>query len=173
MSMLFAQRLGRYNIHMTIEAPVSLVLQKMNAPHSVFEHQYSIKSIEEAAAERGQDVSQLVRSIPFRAGQDEFMMVMVAGPGQLSWSALRAHLGRSRMTMATKDEVLRITGYSIGTVAPIGMPRPIRILADKNVFEHDEISFGSGKRNTAIIMQTEAFKKVLGEVEIGEFLSKD
>jgi len=66
-----------------------------------------------------------------------------------------------------------VTGYPIGTVAPIGMPQPIRLLADKNVFIHDEISFGSGKPNTAIIMQTQAFKKVLGEVEIGEFLSRD
>ena len=158
---------------MTKETPVSLALQKLNAPHRVFEHVNPIKSIEEAATERGQDVTQLVRSILFRVGKDEFMMVMVAGPGQLSWPALRTHLGRSRMTMATKDEVLNVTGYPIGTVAPIGMPQPIRLLADKNVFIHDEISFGSGKRNTAIIMQTKAFKKVLGEVEIGEFLSKE
>lgn len=158
---------------MTKEAPVSLALQKTNAPHRVFEHENPIKSIEQAAAERGQDVTQLVRSILFRVGKDEFMLVMVAGPGQLSWAALRAHLGQSRMTMATKDEVLSVTGYPIGTVAPIGLPQPIRLLADKNVFIHAEISFGSGKHGSAIIMQTEDFKKVLGNVEIGEFLSKD
>lgn len=158
---------------MSTKAPVSLALQKLSAPHRVFEHKNSIKSIEQAAAERGQKVSQLVRSILFRVGKDEFMLVMVAGPGQLSWQALRAHLGQSRMTMATKDEVLRVTGYPIGTVAPIGLPQPLRLLADKNVFIHDEISFGSGKRNTAIIMKTDDFKKVLGEVEIGEFLSKE
>ena len=162
-----------YNKRMTKKAPVSLALEALNAPHRVFEHQNPIKSMEQAAAERDQDVTQLVRSILFRVGKDEFMMVLVAGPGQLSWPALRTHLGRSRMTMATKDEVLQITGYPIGTVAPIGMPQPIRLLADKNVFIHNEISFGSGKRNTAIIMQMEDFKKVLGDVEIGEFLSTD
>ena len=155
------------------ETPVSLALQQLNAPHQVFIHENPIKSIEQAAAERKQDVSQLVRSILFRVGKDEFMMVMVAGPGQLSWQALRAHLGQSRMTMATKDEVLSVTGYPIGTVAPIGLPQPLRLLADKNVFIHEEISFGSGKRNIAIIMQTEDFKKVLGEVETGEFLKRD
>lgn len=158
---------------MTKEAPVSLALQKLDTPHRVFEHKNPIKSIEQAATERDQDVSQLVRSILFRVGKDEFMLVMVAGPGQLSWPALRAYLGQSRMTMATKDEVLRVTGYPIGTVAPIGLPQPIRLLADKNVFIHDEISFGSGKRNTAIIMKTDDFKNVLGDIETGEFLSKD
>ena len=154
------------------ETPVSLALQKTNTAHRVFEHKNSIKNIEQAAAERGQDVMQLVRSILFRVGKDEFMMVMAAGPGQLSWPALRAHLGQSRMTMATKDEVLRVTGYPIGTVAPIGLPQPIRLLVDKNVFAYDEISLGSGQRGTAIIMQTKDFQKALGKVEIGEFLSQ-
>ncbi len=158
---------------MTKEAPVSLALEKLNAPHRVFEHKKPFKSMEEAAAERGQNIMQLVRSILFRVGKDEFMMVMVAGPGQLSWQALRAYLGQSRMTMATKDEVLRVTGYVIGTVAPFGLPQPIRLLADKNIFDYDEVSFGSGKRGTAIIMQTADFKKALGDVEMGEFLSKD
>ena len=63
------------------------------------------------------------------------------------------------MTMATKEEVQLVTGYPIGTVAPIGLPQPIRLLADINVFAHDEISFGSGKRNTAIMMKTKDFKK--------------
>ena len=154
------------------EAPVSIALQKMSMPHQDFKHKNSGKSIEQASAERNQEVSQIIRSILFRVGKDEFMLVMVAGPGQLSWPALRAHLGRSRMTMATKEEVLQVTGYPIGTVAPIGLPQPIHLLADKNIFAHDEISFGSGKHNTGIIMKTKDFKEILGEVEIGDFLAK-
>lgn len=162
-----------YNTSMTKQSPVSIALTERGTPHRIFEHGKPIKSMEEAAAERGQDVTQLIRSILFRVGKDEFMLVMVAGPEQLSWPALRAHLGQSRMTMATKDEVLLVTGYPIGTVAPIALPQPIRLLADKNVFVHDEISFGSGKHDTAIIMETKEFQKILGEVEIGEFLNRD
>ena len=127
----------------------------------------------EAAAEREQDVNQLIRSILFRVGKDDFILVIVAGPSQLSWSALRAHLGQSRMTMATKDEVKSVTGYPIGTVAPIGLARPLRLLADKNVFIPEEISFGSGQREAAIIMKNQDFQKVLGEVEIGEFVKTE
>ena len=158
---------------MAKDPPVSISLTEMNTPHRVFEHKNPIKSMEQAAAERNQDVSQLIRSILFRIGKDEFILVLVAGPGQLSWPALRTHLGRSRMTMATKEEVLRVTGYPIGTVAPVGLPQPIRLLADKNVFLHNEISFGSGKHGTAIIMKTNDFKTILGEIESGEFLIKE
>ena len=153
--------------------PVSLALTALNAPHQVFWHKESIKSMAEAAAERKQDITQLIRSILFRVGKDDFILVIVAGPSQLSWSALRAHLGQSRMTMATKDEVKSVTGYPIGTVAPIGLARPLRLLADKNVFIPEEISFGSGQREAAIIMKNQDFQKVLGEVEIGEFAKKE
>ena len=158
---------------MKITLPVSLALSAENAPHEVFWHENPLKSMAQAAEERGQDVNQLIRSILFRVGKDDFILVMVAGPSQLSWSALRAHLGQSRMTMATKPEVKSVTGYEIGTVAPIGLARPLRLLADKNVFIPEEISFGSGQREAAIMMKSKDFRKVLGEVEIGEFLKKE
>ncbi|MBT3321665.1 MAG: YbaK/EbsC family protein [Anaerolineae bacterium] len=149
--------------------PVSLALKAQNAPHKVFIHEKPVNSMAEAAEVRGQEISQLVRSILFRVGKDDFMLVLIAGPSQLSWKALRAHLGQSRMTMATKPEVKSITGYPIGTVAPIALAHPLRILADENVFIHDEISFGSGQHGAAIIMKMKEFKKALGKVEIGKF----
>lgn len=158
-----------YNKSMENIPPVSIVLNKENVPHSVFKHQSPVKSIEEAAESRGQEVSQLIRSILFRLGEEKFVLVMIAGPTQLSWPALRAHLGQSRMTMATKDEVLRVTGYPIGTVAPIGLPKPLRLLADKSVFIPEEISLGSGQRGTAIIIKSRDLQNLLKRVEIGNF----
>lgn len=149
--------------------PVSSALSAQNAPHQVFIHEKPFKGMAEAAEARDQDISQLIRSILFRVGKDEFMLALIAGPAQLSWGALRAHLGQSRMTMATKDEVKNVTGYPIGTVAPFGLARPLRILADENVFLPDEVSFGSGQHGAAIIMKIKDFKKVLGEIEIGKF----
>ncbi len=149
--------------------PVSSALSAQNAPHQVFIHEKPFKGMAEAAEARNQDVSQLIRSILFRVGKDEFMLALIAGPAQLSWKALRIHLGQSRMTMATKEEVKSVTGYPIGTVAPFGLARPLRILADENVFLPSEVSFGSGEHGTAIIMKMKEFKKALSEVEIGKF----
>ncbi len=153
--------------------PVSLALNALNAPHKVFWHEKPFKSMQEAAEARGQNINQLVRSILFRIGEDEFILVMVAGPSQLSWGALRAYLGLSRMTMATKPEVKKVTGYEIGTVAPFGLARPLRILADQNIFFPDQVSFGSGQHGAAIIMEMDAFKTLLKDVERGNFAEKE
>jgi Cys-tRNA(Pro)/Cys-tRNA(Cys) deacylase len=155
---------------MTDSPPVSLELEKLGIPHRVFRHAGKVTSLEQAARERGQRPEQIVRSILFRIAEDEYLMVLVAGPAQISWKALRAYLGQSRLTMASEAEVLEVTGYPIGAVSPFGTLRNLRILVDPSVFAEEEISIGSGIRGTTVILKSEDLKRVLGEVEMVELL---
>jgi len=154
---------------MTETVPVSISLKKLNIPHQVFIHEDPVRSIEQAAAERNQEVSQVVRSILFRLNQGEYAMVLIAGKQQISWKALRQYFGMSRLSMASPEEVFEVTGYQIGTVSPFGLKTPIPILADQNVFSQTAVSLGSGKPGVAIMMLTEDLKIALGEIEIGQF----
>lgn len=149
--------------------PVAQALAAQAIPHRVFRHAGPVNSLEQAAAERGQTPDQIIRSLLFRVGTDDFVMVLVAGPGQISWRALRRYLGQSRLTTATADEVVEITGYRPGAVAPFGLPRPVRVLVDESVFVPDEVSLGSGVRGTAVIVRRADLRRALGEVEIGNF----
>lgn len=96
-------------------------------------------------------------------------MGLMAGPAQISWSILRKTLGQSRVTMAAEEEVLTITGYRIGAVSPLGLPTPLRMLADESVFRPEEISIGSGERGLAIILRSADLRKALPDIEIGLF----
>lgn len=96
-------------------------------------------------------------------------MVLVAGFKQVSWPALRKHLGTSRISMATEAEVLANTGYPLGAVSPFGTPQPLRILLDRRILAEQEISIGSGVRYTTVIMRLADFIDALGPVEIGDF----
>ena len=138
-------------------------------PYRTFQHRIPPKSLEEAAEARGQDPSQIVRSILFHCDSGEFVLVLMAGPGQISWPKLRARLGVSRLRMARPPEVREVTGSVIGAVTPLGLPRPLRVLADNSVFRHDEISIGSGERGTAILMKTADLHEALDLLEIGHF----
>lgn len=97
-------------------------------------------------------------------------MVLAAGRAQVSWPALRAYLGQSRLTLASEKEVLQVTGYRVGTVSPLGLLTPLRILADEAVFVPEEISLGSGEPNVGIILKPAHLRQVLGEVEVGRFV---
>jgi len=155
---------------MTESPPVSLELEKLNIPHRVFTHPGKVNSLEQAARERGQRPEQIVRSILFRISDDEYVMALVAGPAQISWKALRSYLGQSRLTMASKEEVLEVTGYPIGAVGPFGTARKLRVLVDPSVFVEEEISLGSGVRGTTVILKSANLKRALGEVEVVELL---
>ena len=146
--------------------PVTQALDQLHVPYRFFRHPKPVHSLEQAAEERGQRPSQVVRSILFRTGPEEFVLVLVAGPEQISWPALRSYLGQSRLTMATEAEVRAVTGYPIGAVSPFGLPEPVRTLVDKSVMGEEELSIGSGIRSTTVILRREDLLRALGPVEM-------
>jgi Cys-tRNA(Pro)/Cys-tRNA(Cys) deacylase len=151
--------------------PVSHALDELGVPHRIFRHSGSVRSLEQAAQERGHRPEQVVRSILFRLDENEFLMALVAGPAQISWKALRQYLNRSRISMASPEEVLEVTGYPIGAVSPFGLPGPLRILVDTSLFAEDELSIGSGVRGVAVILQKDDLLRALGEVETVDLLA--
>jgi Cys-tRNA(Pro)/Cys-tRNA(Cys) deacylase len=151
--------------------PVSQALVTLNIPHHTFIHPGPVTSLEQAAEERGQQPDQVVRSLLFRLGKGDYVMLLVAGPEQVSWPALRQYLGQSRLTTANQEEVLQVTGYPIGGVGPFGLPQPVRMLVDQSVLDQEEISIGSGVRGTTIILKTADLMRALPHAEIGRFKS--
>ena len=154
---------------MSEQTPVAQALAAQQIPHTVFTHTGPVTTLEQAAAERGQQPDQVVRSLLFRLGEGDFAMVLMAGPAQVSWKALRKHFAQSRLTTATEEEVLAVTGYTRGAVAPFGLRQPVRVLIDEGVLAQEEISLGSGTRGTAVILTVADLRRALPDAEIGNF----
>lgn len=148
----------------TSPPPVALALDALHVSYRLFRHAGPVRSLEQAAAERGQQPEQIIRSLLFRLAADSFVMALMAGPQQVDWKRLRRYLGETRLTTASEDEVLRVTGYARGAVAPFGLPQPVRILADPSIFEPEEVSIGSGVRGTTVILKTADLRRALNSV---------
>lgn len=154
------------------ETPVSRELARLGVAHRVLKHPGPLRSLEQAAEERGQRPGQVIRSIVFRTAAGDFVMVLVAGPAQISWPALRAYLGQSRLTTATEEELLNVTGYTRGAVAPFGLPAPMRVLVDRGVFREAVVSMGSGVQGTTVILRSVDLKAALPNAEAGDFVAQ-
>ena len=72
--------------------PVTRALDEIGVPYRFFAHQGKVRSLEQAAEERGQRPEQIVRSILFRLAKDEFVLILVAGPQQIAWPTIREYL---------------------------------------------------------------------------------
>jgi Cys-tRNA(Pro)/Cys-tRNA(Cys) deacylase len=147
-------------------SPVTEELDKHGIPYRVFTHPGPVKSLEQAADERGQDPQQVIRSLLFRLSAEDFILALMAGSGQVDWKTLRRTLGEKRLTTAGEEEMQRVTGYPRGAVSPLGLPQPLRILADPAVFVPEEISIGSGVRGTTVILRSADLLRALPDVEI-------
>jgi Cys-tRNA(Pro) deacylase len=156
---------------MIASTPVTVSLESKGIPFHLHVHANPLESLEQAARERDLAPEQIVRSLLFRCEAQNYVMVLMPGPARVDWGKLRRYLKVSRITTATSEEVLAITGYPTGAVSPFGLPKPMRILADDRICDHETISLGAGIRNAGVILQRDDLLRSIA-LEFGDFTSE-
>ena len=151
---------------MNVTTPVTRFLDAAGVPYRTFVHPGPVRSLAQAAQERGHRPEQVVRSLVFRLSGEAFFMALMAGPAQIDWKKLRALVGRSRVTTASTEEVLAVTGYERGAVSPFATTQTLPVYADPSVFAADEISLGSGVRGTTVILASADLRRLLPDAVI-------
>lgn len=146
---------------MTLTTTVTRALDELGLEYKLHLHPGPVYSLEQAAHERGLSPEQIVRSLVFRLEEGLYLLVLMPGPAQVSWAKLRHHLGRSRITTASADEVRTVTGFEPGAVSPFGLASPLRILADCCLRELEVISLGAGQRGAGIVIKREDLERTL------------
>jgi len=134
-------------------APADSVVAALEAAgldYRVITHTAPVRSLEEAAAARGVDVVDVIKTLVVRRGDDDYLLVLVPGGRQISWPKLRGLLGVSRMSMPPADEAFAATGFERGTITPLGSARSWPVIADVVLASRGEVTLGSGVHDVAI-----------------------
>ncbi len=80
---------------------------------------------------------------------------------KLDLKKIKAHFNVKRLRLATKEELLELTGLVPGCIPPFGRPiLPFDIYCDSSVFLNDKISFNAGSLTDSIIMNTLDWKEI-------------
>jgi Cys-tRNA(Pro)/Cys-tRNA(Cys) deacylase len=109
-----------------------------------------VSSVEEAAAARGVEVRDVVKTLVVRRSEDDYLFVLVPGDRAISWPKLRSLLGVARMSMPEADVALTVTGYRRGTITPFGSTTPWPVVADERLLGR-EIALGAGAHGVAAV----------------------
>lgn len=121
-----------------------------------------MRSLEEAAAVRGLEPWQILKTIVVRRGEGDFLFVLVPGDREISWPKLRALLGVSRLSMPDKDVAREVTGYERGTITPFGSVVAWPVIADALVVQRQgPVSIGGGAHGVAASVAPEQLVEVL------------
>lgn len=157
-----------------LASPVTDLLNAQSIAFTVIEIPLSedkkpIRNLEELLESQGLDPKSVVRSVLFRTGSEQFIMLAVAGGGRADWAILRNHLNERKLRMAEYDEVPEATGYIVGAVPPIALPAELKVLVDNSVKDFETVVIGSGVLGYALALKGTDLLRVLGDAEQGNF----
>ncbi|MPS48227.1 YbaK/EbsC family protein [Methylobacillus sp.] len=158
----------------SLTSPVTDLLNAHSIPFTVIEIPLSedkkpVRNLEELLQSQGLDPKSVVRSVLFRTGSDQFILLAVAGGGRADWAILRNHLNERKLRMAEYDEVPEATGYVVGAVPPVALPEGLKVLVDNSVKDYETVVIGSGVLGYALALKGTDLLKLLGDAEQGSF----
>jgi len=114
-----------------------------------------VRSLAEAAAARGVEPADVVKTIVVRRGEDDYLFVLVPGNRTIAWPKLRTLLGVSRLSMPDAAAAKAATGYERGTITPFGSLRPWPVIADERLVGRS-VTLGAGEHGVAIAVDAGA-----------------
>ncbi len=146
---------------------------ELGLAHEVTRHG-PVRSLEEAAAARGVEPHQVVKTMVVRVAEGEFVFVLVPGDREIAWARLRALLGVNRLTMASAEAAHDVTGYVRGTITPLGSLTSLPVVADASL--EGRISLGGGGPGVALLVDaaelTTALSAAVADVtDVGQAVS--
>ena len=129
------------------EERATAAIEATGIAHTVTRHG-RVGSLAEAAAARGVQPGDIIKTLVVRRAEDDYLFVLVPGDREISWPKLRALLGVNRLSMPDAAVAKEVTGYERGTITPFGSTRAWPVVADATV-EGRTISLGAGAHGVA------------------------
>ncbi|HIY23799.1 MAG TPA: YbaK/EbsC family protein [Candidatus Brachybacterium merdigallinarum] len=139
------------------EQRATAALEASGLAHTLTRHG-RVGSLAEAAAARGVEPRDLIKTLVVRRGEGDFLFVLVPGDREISWPRLRALLGVNRLSMPDQEVAKQVTGYERGTITPFGATTAWPVIADSSLTGDPKrtISLGAGAHGVAATVNAEA-----------------
>ena len=125
---------------------VEELVKKYDQKLSVIILDTSARTALEAASSLGCEVGAIVKSLLFKT-DNSFTLFLVSGDKRASLNKIKKNLIIKDASMASADEVKKITGFTIGGVSPIGHLNKIPIIIDNSLERFENLYAAAGHPN--------------------------
>ena len=123
------------------------------------------RTANDAATALGCKVGAIVKSLLFKAGE-KFVLCLVSGDKRCSLNKLKKILHEKDVSMASPEDVKRVTGYTIGGVSPVGHFIKTIIYIDENLKNFNSLFAAAGHPNAVFEIDFQNLKELtLGEIK--------
>tara|TARA_B100000575_G_scaffold263709_1_gene239045 strand:+ start:66 stop:548 length:483 start_codon:yes stop_codon:yes gene_type:complete len=123
------------------------------------------RTANDAAKALGCKVGAIVKSLLLRVG-DKFVLCLVSGDKRCSLNKLKKILHEKDVSMASPEDVKRVTGYTIGGVSPVGHFIKTKTYIDENLKNFNSLFAAAGHPNAVFKIDFKNLKELtLGEIK--------
>ncbi|NLB18201.1 MAG: YbaK/EbsC family protein [Syntrophomonadaceae bacterium] len=129
-------------------ARIQAYLDETGSGLRVLELEENISTSQLAADALGVQVGQIAKSLVYK-NKDSFFMVVAAGDVRLDSKLLKKLVG-GKVRMATPEETLEVSGYSVGGVCPFLLATSIPIYIDESLGRFPVVYSAAGTSNSAL-----------------------
>lgn len=129
-----------------IKTTITDLFDDLGVRYKVLPHAEPVFTVEAAARQRGVVLEEMVKSILLRDREGRYVMACVPGDRQLDTRSLRDALPGDwkRLSFATADEILAVTGCVQGAVAPVALPAEVPVIFDEAFGRCARVNISSG-----------------------------
>ena len=126
---------------------VASVLRELGVAGEVRELPEPAPTAATAAAQLGCEVGAIANSLVFN-GDSEPLLILTSGAHRVDTEKVAALLGIGTLRRADPEFVRASTGQTIGGVAPVGHPQPVRTVVDTWLDKYDVVWAAAGHSRT-------------------------
>ena len=138
---------------------VNKTLEEFDPNMNIIVLNTSARTATEAASSLGCEVGAIVKSLLFKT-ENSFTLCLVAGDKKASLNRIKKTLNIKNVSMATADDVKKVTGYTIGGVSPIGHLNKIDIFIDNSLERFNFLFAAAGHPNCVFKINFKDLQKI-------------
>jgi Cys-tRNA(Pro)/Cys-tRNA(Cys) deacylase len=143
-------------------------LDERGIPYEAHEQSHKQYTSAGVAEELSVPVAQVVKAMIVQrsthlAGQGEFAVVVIPGDRRLSLKKAGALLGDKALRLASERDVVRVTGFQVGSVSVVGFRRDdIAGYVDRQVLALPQVIISAGRPDVGLALAPEGMVRAMG-----------
>ena len=138
---------------------VNELLKEFDLNQRVITLDTSARTALEAASSLGCEVGAIIKSLLLKT-ENTFKLFLVAGDKRASLNKIKRILSIKDVSMASAEDVKKVTGFTIGGVSPIGHTNKIDIFIDNSLERFTSLFAAAGHPNCVFKTNFKELQKI-------------
>jgi Cys-tRNA(Pro) deacylase len=142
-------------------------LDGKKVPYRLKRHQRPVFTSEEAAAQRGVRLSQIVKTMLLSNKKGQTVVAILPGHKRLDAKELRKKAGVKDLQFMDRKAIEEQTSMVVGAIAPVGGPlQGLPMFVDPDVFAETLVDISSGDPSAGVELKSADLKQLLSHATV-------